>query len=244
MLKVYLCDDNAQFLDAFILKLKRLSREVKVTLEVMFSATNPVDFFYYLESHQVERGIFFLDIDLKHQITGLDLAAKIKELVSENELIFLTAHTELAIATLQRRLAPLDFLVKNDERINEKIKELLLLLDQKEAENSKNKEPKFTFSIASQQIRLEFNKIDFLESSSIPHKVNLYANGELYQFYGKLQEFEDKYQQLVRVHKAYLINPQNVKKIDYQQRLIIFESGKYCTFPVSKRYIIKSLFDK
>ncbi|MFZ2743149.1 MAG: LytTR family DNA-binding domain-containing protein, partial [Trichococcus flocculiformis] len=66
------------------------------------------------------------------------------------------------------------------------------------------------------------------------------TNGQ-YEFYGKLNELEKRYPNLFRVNRSCLINPVNIREIDYSTRTIRFGEELSCSFPLGKAKKIKEV---
>lgn len=84
-------------------------------MKLVFATTDPNDIFLYLKKNDITNCLFFLDIDLGTHLDGIDIAQQIR---SDNEfaqIVFITSHQELAIKTLQRQIAPLDYIVKDSQ---------------------------------------------------------------------------------------------------------------------------------
>lgn len=74
----------------------------------------------------------------------------------------------------------------------------------------------------------------FVAPSNIPHRISLYTTNGQYEFYGKLNELEKRYPNLFRVNRSCLINPVNIREIDYPTRTIRFGEELSCSFPLGK----------
>ena len=77
---------------------------------------NTVIFFSLLEKIKEtgEVGIYFLDIDLKTDMTGLTLAQEIRKYDPRGFIIFITTHSEMSYMTFIYKLEALDFILKDD----------------------------------------------------------------------------------------------------------------------------------
>ncbi|WP_455386365.1 response regulator [Lactiplantibacillus pentosus] len=60
-----------------------------------------------------EEGLFFLDMEIGSQPqAGLNLADEIRHRLPFAQIVFITTHEELSFLTLERRIAPLDYILK------------------------------------------------------------------------------------------------------------------------------------
>ena len=72
-------------------------------------------------------GVFFLDICLQSEMTGLILAQELRKIQPRCFIIFITSHSEMSILTFQYKVEALDFIIKDSsENIRKRIQECLL----------------------------------------------------------------------------------------------------------------------
>ncbi|WP_170314986.1 LytTR family DNA-binding domain-containing protein [Saccharibacillus brassicae] len=101
----------------------------------------------------------------------------------------------------------------------------------------------FSLAIGSRRIHLALSDLYFIETLP-PHKLIVHTADSQYQFYGKLNQLEKEYPQMMRVHKAFLINPENVQEIDFSNKQIFFAEGIACSLSGSKVKAIKERIAK
>ena len=73
-----------------------------------------------------------------------------------------------------------------------------------------------------------FQHILYFETSDIVHKVILYTKEEQIEFYGSLSQIEKSDPRLFKCHKSFLINPENIIKLDKSTGTVYFENGGVC----------------
>ena len=86
MLNFVICDDNENSLSKFSKMLNLVFENNNLEGHITLSSPNPYDVLEYVSKHTVDAVI--LDIDLQSDISGLDLAQKIRE-ISKNIYIIL-----------------------------------------------------------------------------------------------------------------------------------------------------------
>ncbi|HAQ0477473.1 TPA: DNA-binding response regulator, partial [Enterococcus faecium] len=114
-----------------------------------------------------KQGIYFLDIDLNHEVNGIELAEVIRKYDVQAKIIFTTTHDEMLPVTIKRRVETLGFVTKDqtlDEYRNE-IVELLLLAQERIDATKQVTNQAFVFSIGSQTFTFDINDIYFVEAS-------------------------------------------------------------------------------
>lgn len=122
MLNFVLCDDNSNILN----KLEKMVESVLINNDlsgqVVFSTTNPDNFLTYIEHQPFD--VVILDIDLKSNLSGIDLANIIRKQNKKAYIIFTTAHLEYMMVAYKYKT--FDFLAKpvTIERLEETINRL------------------------------------------------------------------------------------------------------------------------
>ncbi|GED49904.1 DNA-binding response regulator [Carnobacterium maltaromaticum] len=185
---------------------------------------SPSEVKIYLKQFRPKNGIYFLDIDLNHKINGIDLAETIRKSDSQAKIIFITTHDELAPLTLKRRIEALGFVAKNQtlENYRAEITELLSIAKERIDFTKTDLKMNFTFSIGSQIFNFDLDEILFLEPSEIPHRIKLYTVNGQYEFYDTINDIEKRYHNLFRISRFCLINPLNIKEVNFSNRSICF----------------------
>ena len=184
--------------------------------EVFDKPNQLLDFITERGSHQ----LFFLDIQIKDDTKkGLEVAKQIRKNDPYANIVFFTTHSEYLPLTFQYQLAVLDFIDKSleGEDFQKRLESIILLTCKKiQSENVKT------------VIQVPFHDILYFETSDIVHKVILYTKEEQIEFYGSLSQIEKSDPRLFKCHKSFLINPENIIKLDKSTGTVYFENGGVC----------------
>ena len=115
MLNVVLCDDNNEFLSYIedIVKKIAIENGFNINIKTYLSGESMV---FDLEESIHDIDIIFIDV-LMGDITGIDVAAKMRELESKAQIIFITSTKAHVFDALD--FMPLHYLIK--EEVNEEI---------------------------------------------------------------------------------------------------------------------------
>lgn len=238
---IILCEDQ-------IIQLNQLERIIDNFIlfhddlfKIVLKTRSPLEVEKYLRQFRPVHGIYFLDIDLNHEINGIDLAEKIRSLDVQAKIIFITTHDEMLPLTIKRRVETLGFVIKDQlfDDYRSEIVELLLLAQERIDATQTSKKQAFIFSIGSQTFTIDLNDIYFIEASKLPHRLTLWMNGGQYEFYGKISEIEKKYPMLTKINRSCVANLANAREIDFKKRLVYFESDLIRTFSIGKAQKIK-----
>lgn len=232
-LPIFICDDDERILKQYRRIIEDAIMINAFEMQLAIATTNIQDIRDYLQRNpELTDALFFLDIDLHGEISGIDEAVEIRNKNDYAQIVFVTSHREMAYETLKRRIAALDFIQKGDND-KEQILELLADRNHRFTCNGHHQHQYFQFQVGSREIRVDFDAIYYIEAAAKPHRVVLYGEHFMYEFYAALNDIAQDYPALLRVHKSFLINPEQVISIDFKQRTIHFPEEYFCTFPLT-----------
>lgn len=204
---------------------------------------NPFDILQYVNKFSINGGIYFLDIDLKSSINGIELAKKIKELDIDARFIFITTHDEMAISAMQLEIRAFDFILK-DQKLDEFMDQIRnsLIKAQKDIEITKNNHKQlFSFSIGNTTNNINMDDVIYITTSDIPHQVDLYTIDSKFSFYSNLNDIGNKYSNLFRSKRSCLVNPINIRNINYSKHTLELINGVIIKFSLRKSKELRSI---
>lgn len=199
MLRIGICDDQAEARDALYLQLDRLLLEG--TEEVVYEFSSGEGAVRWLKKHPGEIDLLFLDVEMKG-MSGMEAAEAIRGFDSELILVFVTGYADYVFDGY--RVNAFDYLMKpaKEERLSQ-------LLSRVRRELSKNKERYYHLKNTDGTFRFPLSGISYFYSDR--RKVTLVYQGQEYAFYGKLDQVEEELSGcFVRIHQRYLVNPARV----------------------------------
>lgn len=243
---VIICEDELTQLQQLESIVKDYSIFHKENFNLGISTQNPYDVLDFVDEFSINGGIYFLDIDLKSTMNGIDLAKKLTVADPNSRLIFVTTHDEMAITAMQVEVRAFNFILK-DIDLNifmDSIRKVMVAAKNDIDISLKNKKSSFSFSIANKTININFEDLLYIKTSEIPHQVELYTDTNKYSFYAKLNELENKYSKLFRVNRSFLINPINLYNIDYSKHLVYFKNYEPIKLSFRKSTKLKSKMNK
>ncbi|TWW12467.1 DNA-binding response regulator [Dellaglioa algida] len=240
---IVLCEDQIVQLNQLEIIVQNYILFHNDLFEIQLKTQGPTEVIEYLEKFNPKQGIYFLDIDLENSIDGIDLAEKIRESDVQAKIIFVTTHNEMLPLTIQRRVEALGFILKDQplDDYRAEIAELLTLARQRIDATRDSQRRAFVFSIGSQTFSIDRQDIYFIEPSNLPHRVCLNTKNGRYEFYGNLNDLEEKYLCLFRINRNCLVNLKNITEIDFKSREISFGIELSRQFSKGKANKIKNL---
>lgn len=217
---IAVCDDLSEELERVAAILSRWQSEKNAALRYrLFS--NGVEL---LDAAGEERfDLYLLDI-MMPGMSGLDVAAEIRQKDDAADIVFLTSSPGFAYESYS--VHALDYLLKpvQKERLRP-ILDRLLLREQKPAEG-------ITIKSGTTFIRVLFSQLSYVEVNGKHLYFNL-SDGTVHEVFGTLREYEPQLlqrQELARCHRSYIVNLLHVAELSAAG--IRTFSGK--TLPVSR----------
>lgn len=229
MLKIYVCED----IEVQRNKIKQVIENIilmeDLDMELGCVSENPHEIIEKVKETEYV-GIYFLDIDLGADMTGLTLAQEIRKYDPRGFIIFITTHSEMSYMTFIYKLEALDFILKdNVEDLEKRIYECLLKANQRYAAVTNKVQTNFSVKVNEKVFTVDYDDILFFETSPNVHKIILHCKNRQMEFLGKMKEIEKEVdKRFYRCHRSFLVNKDNIKEIDFQNRVIYMVNGDEC----------------
>lgn len=245
---VIICDDNRQ-------ALKKMEEMLTVS-ENMLEENDYMDqiILKFIKTDSYERaceaikqmeikyGLYFLDIELskdKKKHTGIDLAEQIKKIDKYAKIIFVTNYKDMAFLTYQRRIGAVDYIIKSNNqvnmqrRLNDTLEDIIRNYSQEKNNDT------ISYRLGSRIITINLNNLIYIETSTMPHKLNFVKDNGISFIKGNLKEFENN-PKLLRISQSCIINPQKIKEIDIRNNNVILSNGDRIKYSRMMRQIMRN----
>lgn len=224
MLNFVLCDDNEPVLNKFSKMLELIFVNNDLDAKLVLSTTNPNKVLEYTNNNQVD--VLILDIDFKSNISGIDIANKIRAKNKNVYIIFATGHLEYLI--LAYKCKTFDYLPKpiSMESLETTI---LRLFDDVKATCAK----KGFINIDNKDTLVNEELIYYIEKSK--NKIIFRTHNSEYCVSSSFNKLIDKLpKNFVRCHKSYIVNIKNISSIE--DNTIYFESTSKLSCSIGQVY--------
>lgn len=202
MINFVICDDNKNILNRLGIILESIFIKNNLSGQIVYSTTNPDNFLDYIKNHHFD--IVILDIDLKANLSGIDLANIIRKRNKKAYIVFTTAHLEYMMVAYKYKT--FDFLAKpiTAERLEETI--IRLFEDISDNENS-------FFKFGNKKEYINTNDIFFIQKQGKKAifktpKNDLEINASFNEILSHLPS------NFVRCHKSYIVNTNKISYIN------------------------------
>ena len=206
MLTIAVCDDNPQFANQLIKKIRELCAyhlPDRIDCRITPAFGSGEDVLRYVQSHVIN--IMFLDIDMP-KINGFRLASELKEKTPDTIIIFVSAYDDFVYSSFE--YAPFRFLRKSH------LEEELPVTFKKVIEKCISDEEALLFETTDGDTLLRLRDIMYFEGEKNYYVIKM-TSGKEYRCRGTMTSVEERIKQydFFRVHSAYIVNEEHIENI-------------------------------
>lgn len=230
MIPVYICEDKETTRKYIEQQVRKIIIIENLNMHIKVSTANPDEIVEEV-SNTKERGIYLLDIDLSHKMSGFDLAKVIRQKDARGFVVFITTHGELALNTFKYQIEAMDYILKDEpDKMIERLQSCFLNIHERmESDHTKNSDY-FVLRQMDEVRYISLRDIIYFETSTQKHKVNLVTKTEYIEFFGDLKSIEEKTGgQFIRCHRSYLINRECIDTVNAKESYVLMKDGKQCS---------------
>lgn len=233
MLKIYICEDIEVQRDKIQHVVENIVLMEDLDMELSCVSDDPHRILEEVKASE-EAGIYFLDIELGTDMTGLTLAQEIRKYDPRGFIVFITTHSEMSYMTFIYKLEALDFILKDvPEELGKRVYECIMKANQRFASAKNRVQANFSVKVNEKVFTVDYDEILFFETSPNVHKIILHCKNRQMEFLGKIKEIEKELdERFYRCHRSFLVNKDNIREIDFQKRVIYMVNGDECLISV------------
>jgi len=216
MLNFILCDDYVGALNRLHKALESLFIKHNFDAEITLSTTDPNEVLEFIQTNPVD--VVFLDIDLKSDMSGLELAKQIRKKNKDIYLIFTTGHLEYGLIAYKYKT--FDYLSKpiTPARLEET---LLRLFD------DISYSPKSFIKIDNKNTIISADKVNYIVKDGM--KSIFYTDDNVLEVYNSFSKLESALpNNFVRCHKSYIVNLDKITGIQSITNQVDFGQNYHC----------------
>ena len=216
MLNFVICDDNLNIANKLEKILETIFTKNNYDASVVFKSDNATDILNFIDSNDVD--VLMLDINLKSNKNGLELAEEIRKKKKNSYIIFTTGHLEYAMMAYKYKT--FDYLPKpiTYERLEITIKRLF---------EDANELSKNYIKIDNKNTMIDENEIQYIKRDGM--KLVFHTSNNDYDTYSSFNKFQDKLpNNFIRCHKSYIANLNQIKQVEPVSGIITFKDNNVC----------------
>lgn len=231
-MNIVICDDDSiyrHYLNNIIdgILINRQSNS-----QIVLETEDPKQVLQYAKTEKIIT-LYFLDIVLGGNISGLDIASEIRKIDMTSIIVIITNHPDDMSLVYEYKVEALDFIFKGDTlRNTDRIQQCIDI-----AENRQRKGYDNCLNIQnySGNLSVPYDDIYFIDTVSRKHKLIIHTNTAIYEVCGTLNEIEPELNEIfIRCHKSFIVNTEKMIGVDKSNKRILLLHGFDC--PYSKRF--------
>ena len=215
-MNIAICDDEPSTLKAIAKITEAAIISNAFDAEISTVTTNQDIIYDGIRNHYID--VLFLDVDFNNGgMNGIEFALKLREINKDFKLIFMTGHFEYVM--LSFKCKTFDYIMKplDINKISNVLKRLETDLSETELGLLK----------VNKDYMVRIKDILFIERNK--SKATIYTKDSSYETCSSLnileQELPDSF---VRVHRSYIINKDQISKINREEKSIYFNDNLTC----------------
>lgn len=215
MLNFVICDDNLKILDKLSTMLENIFVKNNYEAEVTFTSANVDEIIEHVCLNKTD--VLLLDINLKSNKTGLEIAEEIREKNKNVYIIFTTAHLEFALVAY--KFKTFDYIAKpiTQERLEETISRLF---------KDVYSQPKKYLKIDNKNTIIDESEINYIKRDGM--KIVFCTDSRDYEIYSSFNKIQDNLpENFIRCHKSYIANIDKISNVEPVENKIIFNNSNF-----------------
>ncbi len=234
MIPVYICDDEQAIS-------RRLKKIISDQIMILNSDMGPVQTadcpagLLELQQQNMVPAIYFLDIDFPGQISGLELAQKLRRYDPRGFIVFITAHGDLAFETFRLRLEAMDYIVKGDyDAMSVRVRDCLTSIQDRLRDEPSGQGRYCTLKLFDTIRHIPIEDILYFEALGYKHTLRLHLVNELLEFNSSLEHFGEQLGDgFWRCHRGFLVNREHIRTVHLKEQIVELDTGEEC--PLSRK---------
>ena len=215
MLNFCILDDNIDTVNKLSHMLESIFVKHDFEAKVTCKTSNIDELLSFVENNKVD--VLLLDIELKSETTGLQIAEKIRSTNKDCYIIFTTAYLEYGL--LAYRYKTFDYISKpiTTPRLEDTIVRLF--------DDIKGVSKKF-IRLDNKNTIIDENEVSYIKRDGM--KIIFHTDSRDYEVYSSFNKLQNKLpDNFIRCHKSFIANVNNITKVEPSANLVYFNDS-YC----------------
>ena len=213
MLNFAIIEDDKKLLKELYKMLDTIFIKHDLDAKIAFYSTNVNALLNYVENYKVD--VLILDIDLKSDLTGLEIAENVRKTNKDCYIIFETAHLEYGLMAYKYKT--FDFICKpvTFQRLEDCVLRLF--------EDISGLNKKF-IRIDNKNTIISEAEVKYIKKDGM--KLIFHTDSRDYEVYSSFLKIQDSLpDNFVRCHKSFIANIDNVTKVESSNNIVYFDNS-------------------
>ena len=196
-------------------------------MKVTISTHDPHEILDYIKENRVT-GLYFLDVHLGTDITGIELAAKIRQYDKRAALAFITSDIDSLHLTFKYSIEAMKYIEKDGVSMLDEIIECIQLAKERLLDDDTRR---FIFRQGDKLFSEKYDDIMFFETVvGEKNRLRMVGKNREIQFYGSLAKIERQlsHDRFYRFTGSVLINLDNIEVVRVGKREVEMKNGNIC----------------
>lgn len=243
MHSIIICEDNEEQLAYLSMLVQNYIQFHENQFRLVYEGTDPQTTLNYIQQEAIKKGLYLIDINLGADMTGVDLAEAIRDSDIQSKIIFITSEEDQATNILNRHIEPLAYISKNEglETMQSNLHRALDDAYSRFSEITVRTKDVFSFNFDTLTYQFDLDEVISIEVSG-DHRLTLKTITGQYDFFNTLAQIEQDYPTLLRIGRSDMINPVNIKHIDYKRRNVTMINDEQFTIATSRILQLRQLY--
>lgn len=216
MLNFVICDDNLKIVNKLNEMLDNIFIKNNYEASVTFTTDSADKISEYVKFNKTD--VVLLDINLKSNKTGLEIAEEIRNQNKDIYIIFLTGHLEFALVAYKYKT--FDYIPKpiTQDRLEDTINRLF---------NDIYSKPKKYIRLDNKNTVIDEAEVNYIKRDGM--KLVFNTNSRNYEIYSSFNKVQDKLpENFVRCHKSYIVNVDKISNVEPIRNRVFFNDNNFC----------------
>ena len=242
LLNILICEDDPKQRTRIEMIVNEYILANDFYMDLALSVDNPSALLEYIKVHQVQSGLYFLDVDLQSDLNGIELGAEIRRLDVSATIVFITSHANMLPQVFKYKIEAMEYIVKDSPAKDiEKRTIACIELAYKRYLDGKHTQVKYyTAKIGDQILNIPYDDILFFESSiTQQRRLLLHTTNSELEFRGQISDVSNLGLPFFQCHQSFVLNLKHVHHVDTINREVTMAND--AIIPVARRKMAEML---
>jgi len=237
MLNIFICEDRPDQRALIERLVNKVVIEENFDVGFAVSVDNPPALLSYLENNPIRNALYFLDVDLQHEMTGIELGAKIREFDTSATIVFITTHSEMAHLVFEYKVEAMEYIIKGDtDKLEVGIRECIQLAYQRYLSGKRTERKHFVVNTGGGVWNIPYDEILYFETNAhTNNKLILHTKTGEIDFRSTLSDVTHSAPEFYLCHKSFVVNPKSIKHVHKANRKLWIELVNDEIIPVTAK---------